>query len=332
MKEICEALFCFWLKCFKFGGKKVQVEYTKMLPKVHLKKKKNSEFFSPQEKEKSTLKFKETDALTTKLAIVEEEIIFPLKYLNSTESDLNFKFEFTKKNIINFIETEINDKTEFKPLVNKDGFDIYIKESGSIFSSEFPMIKTFYKIPKTKFRKNEINIKLLEQFMNMPDKRLSWDSSIKEYKIIEKDKNKEELYLLYSIYKSPIIFVSERDVIEKRFDFYENEIYYEFSSSVKEDYLPLKENIVRIDNHCSLYKMYEEGEYIHIASITQVDTKYNMPKAMMSFQLPLNYKKWYDSLINAINDEAELNDQSDQTEQSEQSEQSSERLTSAEKN
>ena len=52
----------------------------------------------------------------------------------------------------------------------------------------------------------------------------------------------------------------------------------------------------------------------------------------MSFQLPLNYKKWYDSLINAINDEAELNDQSDQTEQSEQSEQSSERLTSAEKN
>ena len=176
MKEICEALFCFWLKCFKFGGKKVQVEYTKMLPKVHLKKKKNSEFFSPQEKEKSTLKFKETDALTTKLAIVEEEIIFPLKYLNSTESDLNFKFEFTKKNIINFIETEINDKTEFKPLVNKDGFDIYIKESGSIFSSEFPMIKTFYKVPKTKFRKNEINIKLLEQFMNMPDKRLSWDA------------------------------------------------------------------------------------------------------------------------------------------------------------
>ena len=166
----------------------------------------------------------------------------------------------------------------------------------------------------------------------MPDKRLSWDSSIKEYKIIEKDKNKEELYLLYSIYKSPIIFVSERDVIEKRFDFYENEIYYEFSSSVKEDYLPVKENIVRIDNHCSLYKMYEEGEYIHIVSITQVDTKYNMPKAMMSFQLPLNYKKWYDSLINAINDEAELNDQSDQTEQSEQSEQSSERLTSAEKN
>ena len=206
------------------------------------------------------------------------------------------------------------------------------KESGSIFSSEFPMIKTFYKIPKTKFRKNEINIKLLEQFMNMPDKRLSWDSSIKEYKIIEKDKNKEELYLLYSIYKSPIIFVSERDSIEKRYDFFENDIYYDFASSVKDEFAPINENIVRITNHCSMYKMYEEGENIHFVSITQIDAKYKMPNVMMSYQLPLNYKKWYDSLINAINDEAELNDQSDQTEQSEQSEQSSERLTSAEKN
>jgi len=158
MKEICETLFCFWLKCFKFGTKKVQVEYTKMLPKVHERKTIKTEFFTPLEKNNSPLRFKETDELATKL-IVEEEIIFPTKYLNLYESDFNFKFEFTKKNIINFIETEINDKTEYKPLVNKEGFDIYIKESGSIFSSEIPMIKMFYKLPKTKFKKNDINVK-----------------------------------------------------------------------------------------------------------------------------------------------------------------------------
>ena len=53
---------------------------------------------------------------------------------------------------------------------------------------------------------------------------------------------------------------------------------------------------------------------------------------MMSYQLPLNYKKWYDSLINAINDESEMNEQSEQSEQSEQCEQSNERLTSSENN
>jgi hypothetical protein len=329
MKEICETLFCFWLKCFKFGTKKVQVEYTKMLPKVHERKKIKTEFFTPLEKNHSTLKYKESDELATKLSIVEEEIIFPTKYLNLNESDFNFKFEFTKKNIINFIETEINDKTEYKPLVNKEGFDLYIKESGSIFSSEIPMIKMFYKLPKTKFKKNDTNVKLIEQYMDIPAKRLSWDSSIKEYKIIEKNKNKEEIYLLYTIYKSPIIFVSERDVIEKRYDFFENDIYYDFASSVKDDYAPINENIVRITNHCSMYKMYEEGENINFISITQIDTKYKLPKAMMSYQLPLNYKKWYDSLLNSINEEIEINEQS---ELSEQNEQSSERLTSAEKN
>jgi len=245
------------------------------------------------------------------------------------ESDFNFKFEFTKKNIINFIETEINDKTEYKPLVNKEGFDIYIKESGSIFSSEIPMIKMFYKLPKTKFKKNDTNVKLLEQYMDIPAKRLSWDSSIKEYKIIEKNKSKEEIYLLYTIYKSPIIFVSERDIIEKRYDFFENGIYYDFASSVKDDYAPINENIVRITNHCSMYKMYEEGENFNFISISQIDTKYKLPKAMLSYQLPINYKKWYDSLLNSINDEIEINEQSDL---SEQNEQSSERLTSSEKN
>ena len=328
MKEICETLFCFWLKCFKFGTKKVQVEYTKMLPKVHERKTIKTEFFTPLEKNNSPLRFKETDELATKL-IVEEEIIFPTKYLNLYESDFNFKFEFTKKNIINFIETEINDKTEYKPLVNKEGFDIYIKESGSIFSSEIPMIKMFYKLPKTKFKKNDTNVKLIEQYMDIPAKRLSWDSSIKEYKIIEKNKSKEEIYLLYTIYKSPIIFVSERDIIEKRYDFFENGIYYDFASSVKDDYAPINENIVRITNHCSMYKMYEEGENFNFISISQIDTKYKLPKAMLSYQLPINYKKWYDSLLNSINDEIEINEQSDL---SEQNEQSSERLTSSEKN
>ena len=330
MKEICETLFCFWRKCCKFGGKKAgQVEYTKMLPKIREKKKTNTEFFSQPSKENLTLKFKEGDKSTTKLTIVEEEIVFPLKYLNLFESEPSFKFEFTKKNIITFFESEINDTTEYKTLINKDGFDIYIKESGSVFSSEIPMIKMFYKLPKTKFKKNDTNVKLIEQYMDIPAKRLSWDSSIKEYKIIEKNKSKEEIYLLYTIYKSPIIFVSERDIIEKRYDFFENGIYYDFASSVKDDYAPINENIVRITNHCSMYKMYEEGENINFISITQIDTKYKLPKAMLSYQLPINYKKWYDSLLNSINDEIEINEQSDL---SEQNEQSSERLTSSEKN
>ena len=335
MKEICETLFCFWRKCFKFENKKAnQIEYTKMFPKIREKNKNNSVFFSEQPKKENTLKFKEKEISTTKLTIIEEEIIFPQKYLNSAELDSNFKFEFTRKNLINFIESEIKDTTEYKTLINKDGFDIYIKESGSIFSSGFPMIKMFYKIPKSKFTNKEVNIKLLDQYMNIPKKRLIWDTSLNDYKIIEREK--DEVYLLHYIIKSPMMFMSDREVVEKRFDFYENDIYYDFSSSVKDDYIPTDENIVRITDFCSLYKMYEEKDDFYFVSITQMDTKYNIPNTLLSYQLPLNYKKWYDSLINSINEQnneqIEQNEQSEKSEHSEQDEQSNERLTSSENN
>ena len=129
--------------------------------------------------------------------------------------------------------------------------------------------------------------------------------------------------------------MSEREVVEKRYDFYENDIYYDFSSSVKEDYIPIDENIVRITDYCSLFKMYEENDNFYFVSITQLDTKYKLPNVMLSYQLPINYKKWYDSLVNAINELNESNEhleQNEQSEKSEQDEQSSERLTSSEHN
>jgi len=334
MKDICEFIYSFFLKCFRSENKKEnQVEYKKMLPKIRVKSKKSKDSFVSSSNEENTLQFKYSDS-NTKLSIVEEEIIFPSKYLNLTESDPNFKFEFTKKKLIEFFESEIKDTTHYKPLVNKNGFDIYIKESGSIFSSEFPMIKMFYKIPKSNFKTKEVNIKLIDKYMNVPKKRLSWDTSIKYYEIIEnlKSKENEEVYLLHYICNSPMFFVSERDVVEKRYDFYENNIYYDFSSSVKENYIPIEENIVRITEHCCLYKMYEEKECFNFISITQVDTKFKTPNAMLSYQLPNNYKKWYDSLFNAINEQNKENDKPEASEQNEQDEQSSERLTSSETN
>ena len=316
MKDICEFIYSFFLKCFRSENKKEnQVEYKKMLPKIRVKSKKSKDSFVLSSNEENTLQFKDSDS-NTKLSIVEEEIIFPSKYLNSTESDPNFKFEFTKKKLIEFFESEIKDTTHYKPLVNKNGFDIYIKESGSIFSSEFPMIKMFYKIPKSNFKTKEVNIKLIDKYMNVPKKRLSWDTSIKYYEIIEnlKSKENEEVYLLHYICNSPMLFVSERDVVEKRYDFYENNIYYDFSSSVKENYIPIEKNIIRIIDHCSLYKMYEENDYFKFISITQVDTKSSLGGSFLNYQLPTNYKKWYDSLINSINKQNNENDKSESSE------------------
>ena len=91
-----------------------------------------------------------------------------------------------------------------------------------------------------------------------------------------------------------MIFVSERDVVDKRHDFYEKDIYYDFSSSVNDDLVAIEEGVVRITNHCSVCKIYEEEDSFSIISITQVDSKFNVPPAMLSVQLPIKYKDWYD--------------------------------------
>ena len=303
MKEICEKIFCFWRKwCKKKDNSYVSIESSKLISSE--KKEDNySNITHIQQIENTSFKEKKKEIEMSTALPIEEDLIFPLKYLNDTETNPNFTFEFSKEKIISFIEEQINDDKSFISLVNKDGFDIYIKNSGSIFCSEFPMIKMFYKIPKNVFTREGVTVKIIDEYMNIPEKRLKWDKSIKDYKIVER--HNEEVYILYYLCKSPMLFVSERDVVDKRYDFYVNDIYYDFSSSTKNDIYPVEDDIVRITDHCSVCKIFEENDYFNIISITQVDTKFNVPPAMLSVQLPIKYKDWYDSLVNEINDENE---------------------------
>ena len=157
------------------------------------------------------------------------ESIFDKKFLTSTE--LSLEFSFTKNGIKNYIESQINNQTDFEPLVTKNGFEIFINKNGSIFNKKIPVIKMFYKLSINELKQGT-TIKDIDFAMNDPQTRLKWDTSLKDYKIIEGNK---ENYILHYIMKSPMIFVSERDVIDKRLDFYENDIYYDFSSSINDN-------------------------------------------------------------------------------------------------
>ena len=160
----------------------------------------------------------------------------------------------------------------------------------------------YYTIPKSAFTRKNVTVNMIDEYMNEPEKRLGFDKTIRVYKIIERIN--KEVYLLHYICRSPMLFVSERDVVDKRYDFYEGDIYYDFSSSTNDDLITLDEGIVRITDHCSVCKIYEENDEFKIISITQVDTKFNLPPAVMSTQLPTKYKEWYDALVNQINNDA----------------------------
>ena len=301
MKDLCERFFCFWRNwCKRPKESLVSIESSKLIDNQK-EAEQYSTITSSQQIENTNFNEKKEIEMSTALPLEEENSIFPQKYMNLTETSPDFKSIFTKEKMIKFIEDLINDKTSFTPLINKNGFDIYIKESGSIFSSQFPMIKMYYKIPKSSFTRQNVTVKLIDEYMNDPEKRLKFDNTIRAYKIIERVNT--EVYLLHYICKSPMIFVSERDVVDKRYDFYEGEVYYDFSSSTKDDLIPLDENIVRITDHCSVCKIFEDNDGFNIISITQVDTKFNLPPTVMNTQLPTRSKEWYDALVNEINKE-----------------------------
>ena len=84
-------------------------------------------------------------------------------------------------------------------------------------------------------KKNEFNpgtsIKIVDFFMNDIEARKKWDGSLKNFKKIEGNKR---VYILHSVSHKPSFFISEREVVDKRFDFYANDAYYDFSSSVND--------------------------------------------------------------------------------------------------
>ena len=98
-------------------------------------------------------------------------------------------------------------------------------------------------------------------------------------------------------------FFSERNIADKRYVFYINDIYYDFSSSINDNFILIDEDIVIMTDHYSVCKIYEEDNNFNIISITQIDSQYSISNEMLSIQLSIKYKEWYNSLINAINEE-----------------------------
>lgn len=223
-------------------------------------------------------------------------IVFPISYLNSYER-LN-KFEFTEKAIIDLIEKELSDESTYEQFYCQNNMTISFKSAGSIFSKDFPLIKMKYSLPKSDFIEG-ITIKLLDFYMNDPSTRKKWDKSLNDYKKVKGD---TKMYLVYSLTTKPMMFVSERDIIEKRYDFYIGDIYYDFSSSVDDDFYPCdNDNYVRATNIFCGYKMYEKENEFVFESLSQSDVKMNVPISVYKGTMPNKYKVWYDKLKEIVN-------------------------------
>jgi hypothetical protein len=98
---------------------------------------------------------------------------------------------------------------------------------------------------------------------------MKYDSVLKEFKILEKN---EKYCVFYTLLHSPIFFIAERDLVDKRVAFVKDEVYYNLSTSVH-DYYPLDSKAVRIDTYLNLLTLRKDENNYYFECYSQHDAK-----------------------------------------------------------
>ena len=233
---------------------------------------------------------------TSSSGLSNSAMIFPSKTYRKDENDVGLNL--TKEKILDIINYEFLESEDYKIFYNKEHLILSSKDS-SFLTKNFPLIKMEYKIPKKEFDKDigiEDIVNTLKDFKN----RILWDENIKEMEIMEEFDNS---FIIHTSYNKPIFFISERDIIEKKVDFYFNNKYYSYSSSVSDELnekYKENEDVMRILNYISVYIIEEDEENFYFKSLNQLDYKMNIPNTLMNITLPMKIINWYKKLEKAV--------------------------------
>ena len=157
-----------------------------------------------------------------------------------------------------------------------------------------------YTIPKSEFKKGTTQKKIV-YCMRDPETRMKWDKKFKEFYTME---NGQICKIVYSRMNRPIFFISERDTIEKRYEFYINGNYYSYTSSVDDDSCEkfhVIPDVERLMSCFSTYNIEEDDVNFYFKTLNQLDYKMNTPNQLLGVTLPTNLKDWYKKLREMIN-------------------------------
>jgi len=167
-----------------------------------------------------------------------------------------------------------------------------------MLSDKFVCGKCEDKIEKNKFHSG-VTAEMIKRVIYSPEIRLSWDKSVKSYKII--DGGDKYNYVMQTIMFSPVFFISEREVVDKRAEFTYNGISYDISTSIDENYLPIEKNVVRCKNFINSFVIVSDDTHFYFLSFNQVDPKMNLPGSFLNMILPFKIAAFYKTLVEEVN-------------------------------
>lgn len=137
---------------------------------------------------------------------------------------------YTKRGLTQFIK-ELSNYPDYDLLYNQKGLVLHCRKIGTPLNNKIYLGKAVYTISKTSFKEGA-TIELMARLMYNIEDRMKWDTSLK---VLKKLEGGDDAYVIRSWMHSPMFLVAEREVVDKRFEFYFDGVYYNISTSVNED-------------------------------------------------------------------------------------------------
>ena len=201
------------------------------------------------------------------------------------------KITFTKNGFLDLYNYLWN-LENFKSVYDKDDLAISLRYEGTPMNSVFYLIKIVYKIKKADLKYNKDIDSIIDYCYDVKF-RMLWDEALRAYELYE---GTENAFIICTWAKSPVFFVSERETIEKRFRFKKDNAVYIMGSSIPLDIYEPKESVVRFIDFLNLFKVSDEGDYIYLSSLNQIDFKMPIPQILVNITLPSTSKSWYSNI------------------------------------
>ena len=220
--------------------------------------------------------------------------VFDLKYIR--EDELN-KIKFTKEGLTDLIESLR--RREYIQKFQDETIKISILDD-SILTSDFMLIRCEAQIPKEKFSPLSKSLSDIINGIFDKEKRLKWDNNMKEIEILE---NINSQTIIVKTVTNKVLMVNSREMIEKRYEWYDNNIYYNYSSSIPDNIYSPSEDPVRVLSYIAINILWEDELNFYLDSINQYDIKMNIPQAMMLLSLPMKMKDFINKLVEFVKNE-----------------------------
>ena len=252
----------------------------------------------PQQQNEEEEKKSEIDMIKTSINNYNSSWIFPAKYIRPEEFN---KISFNEEGIKKFIDDlcALNYEKKFE----NEEIKISQIESSPLNQNIF-LLRCEAVKSKFLFQNKVPTLKEIANAIYNPEKRLQWDNNTKSIEILEKFNDKA--VVVKSITNRLLAFISERELIEKRFDYFINDNeYYNFASSIPDDLYPPEEEPIRCTSYISIFIIKEDESNFIFDSFNQIDLKMNIPKNLITMSFPIKMKDFFNKLIGYINNKNE---------------------------